>query len=93
MVHQLEEVVVGTEDLPPPGGGLQRLAVVTEPQPGLHLPDGQPVVAMMPAECSAMISASIRDHLPSWPSNEANDDSLNRLRSPVAFSAIIVRWV
>ena len=28
-------------------------------------PDGQPVVAMMPSACSAMISASIRDHLPS----------------------------
>ena len=56
-------------------------------------PDGQPVVAMMPAACSAMISASIRDHLPSWPSNEASDDSLNRLRSPVAFSATMVRWV
>ena len=37
VIHQLEEVVVGSEDLPPPGGGLQRLAVVTEPQPGLHL--------------------------------------------------------
>ena len=37
VVHQFEEVVVGTEDLPPPCGGLQRLAVVPEPQPGLHL--------------------------------------------------------
>ena len=37
VVHQLEEVVVGAEDLPPPGRGLQRLAVVAQPQPGLHL--------------------------------------------------------
>ena len=56
-------------------------------------PDGQPVVAMMPAAFSATISASILDHLPSWPSNDASDDSLNRLRTPVAFSATIVRWV
>ena len=38
VVHQLEEVVVGAEDLSPFGGGLQRLAVVAQPQPGLHLP-------------------------------------------------------
>src|ERR1700712_3110259 len=56
-------------------------------------PDGHPVVAMMPEEFSAMISASMRDHLPSWPSNEASDDSLKRLRRPVAFSATIVMWV
>ncbi len=37
VVHQLEEVVVGPEDLPPLGRRLQRLAVVPEPQPGLHL--------------------------------------------------------
>ena len=37
VVHQLEEVVVGAEDLPPLGGRLQRLAVVPQPQPGLHL--------------------------------------------------------
>ena len=56
-------------------------------------PDGQPVVAMMPAACSAISSASMRDHLPSWPSKEASEDSLNRLRRPVAFSATIVRCV
>ena len=56
-------------------------------------PDGQPVVAMMPAAFSAIISASIRDHLPSCPSNDASDDSLNRFRSPVAFSATIVMCV
>ena len=48
------------------------------------------MVAMMPAAFSARISASIRGHLPSCPSNEASDDSLNRLRKPVAFSATIV---
>ena len=51
------------------------------------------MVAMMPSACSAMISASMRDHLPSWPSKEASEDSLNRLRRPVAFSATIVRCV
>ncbi|SKU66758.1 Uncharacterised protein [Mycobacteroides abscessus subsp. abscessus] len=56
-------------------------------------PDGHPVVAMMPLACSAMRSASMRAHLPSCPSNEANDDSLNRFRSPVAFSATMVMWV
>ena len=48
---------------------------------------------MMPAAFSAMSSASIRDHLPSWPSKDASEDSLNRLRRPVAFSATIVRCV
>ncbi|CFS70588.1 Uncharacterised protein [Mycobacterium tuberculosis] len=48
---------------------------------------------MMPSACSAMSSASMRDHLLSWPSKEACEDSLNRLRRPVAFSAIIVRCV
>ncbi len=38
VVHQLQEVVVGAEDLPPLRRGLQRLALLTEPQPGLHLP-------------------------------------------------------
>ena len=38
VVHQLQEIVVGAEDLPPLGGRLQRLAVLTQPQPGLHLP-------------------------------------------------------
>ena len=38
VVHQLQEVVVGPEDLPPLGGRLQRLAALAEPQPGLHLP-------------------------------------------------------
>ncbi len=37
VVHQLEEVVVRPEDLSPSGGRLQRLAVVAEPQPRLHL--------------------------------------------------------
>ena len=37
VVHQLEEVVVGAENLAPLGGRLQRLAVVTQSQPGLHL--------------------------------------------------------
>ena len=37
MVHQLQEVVLGSEDLPPLGGRLQRFAVLPEPQPGLHL--------------------------------------------------------
>ncbi|SKY35413.1 Uncharacterised protein [Mycobacteroides abscessus subsp. abscessus] len=51
------------------------------------------MVAMIPSACSAMRSASIRAHLPSWPSMDASDDSLNRLRRPVAFSATIVMWV
>ena len=37
VIHQLEEVVVRPEDLPPPRGRLQRLAVLAQPQPGLHL--------------------------------------------------------
>ena len=37
MVHQLEKVVVGTEDLAPLGSRFQRLAVVAESQPRLHL--------------------------------------------------------
>jgi hypothetical protein len=40
VVHQLQEVVVGPEDLPPFGGGLERFAALPEPQPGLHLPGG-----------------------------------------------------
>ncbi len=51
------------------------------------------MVAMMPSACAAMSSSSIRGHLPSWPSMDASDDSLKRLRSPVAFSATIVMWV
>ncbi len=37
VVHQLEEVVVGPEDLPPLRGRFERLAVMAQPQPGLHL--------------------------------------------------------
>ena len=37
VVHDLEEVVVRPEDLAPLGGRLQRLLVMAEPQPGLHL--------------------------------------------------------
>jgi hypothetical protein len=78
VVHEFEEEILRPEDLSP--------RVCTSP-------DGQPVVAMMPEECSAISSASIRDHLPSWPSNDAIDDNLNRLRSPVAFSATMVMCV
>lgn len=93
VVHQLKEVVVRSDDLPPLRRGFERLPILAEPQAGLHLPDGHPVVMMMPSACSAMSSASMRDHLLSWPSKEACEDSLNRLRRPVAFSAIIVRCV
>ncbi len=37
VVHQLEEVVLGPEDLPPLGCRLQRLAFVAQPKAGLHL--------------------------------------------------------
>ncbi len=40
VVHQLEAVVVGAEDLAPLGRRLQRLAVMPQAQPGLHLPRG-----------------------------------------------------
>ncbi len=56
-------------------------------------PDGQPVVAMMPSAWVAISSSSMRGHLPSWPSIDASDDSLNRFRRPVEFSATIVMWV
>ena len=56
-------------------------------------PEGQPEVAMIPSEYSARISASMRAHLPSCPSYEASEDSRNRLRRPVAFSATIVMCV
>jgi len=48
---------------------------------------------MIPSECSARISASIRAHLPSCPSYEASEESRNRLRRPVAFSATMVMCV
>ena len=40
VVHQLQEVVVRAEDLAPPRGRLERLAIVAEAQPGLHLAGG-----------------------------------------------------
>ena len=48
---------------------------------------------MMPSACEAMISSSMRAHLPSWPSIEASEDSLNRFLTPVEFSATIVMCV
>ena len=48
---------------------------------------------MMPSEYSARISSSMRAHLPNCPSYEAREDSLKRLRKPVAFSATIVMCV
>ncbi len=40
VVHQLQEVVLGPEDLPPFCGRFERFAALPEPQPGLHLPGG-----------------------------------------------------
>ena len=37
VIHDFEEEVLRAEDLPPLGGGLQRLALMSQPQPGLHL--------------------------------------------------------
>ncbi len=50
-------------------------------------------MAMIPDEYCAISSASMRAHLPNWPSIEASEDSLNRLRRPVAFAATIDMWV
>ena len=80
VVHQLEEEVVRRRRSPatwrPTSSASRswpsRSRVCTSP-------DGQPVVAMMPAACSAMSSASIRDHLPSWPSNEASERQLEQV--------------
>ena len=48
---------------------------------------------MMPSACSAMMSKSIRGHLPSWPSIEARELSRNRFFRPTALRAHIVMWV
>ncbi|CFE46862.1 Uncharacterised protein [Mycobacterium tuberculosis] len=38
VVHQLKEVVVRSDDLPPLRRGFERLPILAEPQAGLHLP-------------------------------------------------------
>jgi hypothetical protein len=40
VVHQLQEVPVPAEDLLVPGGGLEGLLLLAQPQPGLHLARG-----------------------------------------------------
>ena len=40
VIHQLQEEIVLAEDLLPFGGGLERLLVMAQPQPGLHLARG-----------------------------------------------------
>ncbi len=54
-------------------------------------PEGQPVVAMIPSECSAISSRSIRG-LPAGncPSKLAREESRKRLRSPCGVRAHIV---
>ena len=50
VVHDLGEVVVLAEDVAELGRRLAGRVVLAEPQPGLHLAAGQPVVAMRPLE-------------------------------------------
>ncbi len=48
VVHELAEEVVLAEDVAEVGRRLQRLVVLSEPEPRLHLARRQPVVAMSP---------------------------------------------
>lgn len=93
VVHQLQEVPVLAEDLLVLGGGPQRLLLLAQPQPGLHLAGGAAGGGDQPSDHCEIDSLSIRGHFWSQPSEYASEESRKRLCRPVELAAQIVLWV